>query len=382
MPTPDVTSNDYYQVLGVPRDADDKALKKAYRKLALKYHPDKNPDSSAEDAFKAINEAYDVLSDEKRRQAYDRWGKDGANAAEQADNHPGGGGFPGGMPGGFHFATGGPGGRAGSHMDAERAQHIFNMFFGGEDPFGGMGGSMSGGMGGGMGGQPHVTFVSSGGGMGGMGGVGGMGGAGGMPPGLAQMFMGGGGMGGMSGMSGMDMGGPRRTRQRREHRLDAMQPGTPVTIFGLRNAPQHNGDNGRVVDYDPGRGRYVVQIEDDDATLSLRPENLQQIVPGVTLRNIEADESLNGKSGTLLKFDPAKDRYTVSLNALRRVLSVRPDNIVLPPGTCVTIRDVQSKPQLNGKRGTVRTFDRESGRFVVQLSPTEQVKLRPANVVA
>ena len=72
---------------------------------------------------------------------------------------------------------------------------------------------------------------------------------------------------------------------------------------------------------------------------------------------------------------------TLRLAALPRSVSVKPENVVLPPGTCVTVRSVQAKPQLNGQRGTITSFDREVGRFVVQLS-SETVKLKPANVLA
>ena len=69
---------DYYEVLGVPRDASPEVIKKAFRKLAMQFHPDRNNKPGAEDRFKEINEAYEVLSDPERRLAYDRFGHDGA----------------------------------------------------------------------------------------------------------------------------------------------------------------------------------------------------------------------------------------------------------------------------------------------------------------
>lgn len=68
---------DYYQILGLQKSAKDDEIKKAYRKLALKYHPDKNKAPGAEDKFKEIAEAYEVLSDKKKRDVYDRYGEDG-----------------------------------------------------------------------------------------------------------------------------------------------------------------------------------------------------------------------------------------------------------------------------------------------------------------
>jgi molecular chaperone DnaJ len=75
---------DYYEVLGVPRDADEAELKRAFRELARKFHPDVNPGQHAEDRFKEANEAYAVLSDPKARARYDRYGFAGVGAADAA----------------------------------------------------------------------------------------------------------------------------------------------------------------------------------------------------------------------------------------------------------------------------------------------------------
>jgi molecular chaperone DnaJ len=93
------TQTDYYQTLEVARDADGAALKSAYRKLAMKYHPDRNPgDATSEAKFKAINEAYDCLKDPQKRAAYDRYGH---QAFTQGMNGGGGGPFGGGGRGDF-----------------------------------------------------------------------------------------------------------------------------------------------------------------------------------------------------------------------------------------------------------------------------------------
>lgn len=116
-----MSKRDYYQLLGVSRSASGDEIKKAYRKLAMQYHPDKNPNNKkAEEKFKEISEAYEVLSDEQKRQAYDQFGHAGA----QGNPFGAGGGFGGAGAGGF---GGGFGGRARGGAD-------FNDIFG--DVFG------------------------------------------------------------------------------------------------------------------------------------------------------------------------------------------------------------------------------------------------------
>jgi curved DNA-binding protein len=80
-------ANDYYQILGVPRDADPQVIKKSYRQRALELHPDQNPDNpKAEDQFKELNEAYAVLSDPEKRTKYDRFGHAGFQQQYSADD--------------------------------------------------------------------------------------------------------------------------------------------------------------------------------------------------------------------------------------------------------------------------------------------------------
>ena len=88
-----MSDRDYYEVLGVGKDASADDIKKAYRRMAMKYHPDRNPgDKVAEEKFKEIGEAYAVLSDDQKRAAYDRYGKAGVDPS--AAGGPGGfGGF-------------------------------------------------------------------------------------------------------------------------------------------------------------------------------------------------------------------------------------------------------------------------------------------------
>ena len=120
-----MAKRDYYEVLGVDKNASANDIKKAYRKLAIQYHPDKNPgDKEAEEKFKEAAEAYGVLSDPDKKARYDQFGFEGVSGA-------GGSGF------------------GGAGMDINDIFSMFGDIFGGRGGFGGFGGFGGGGGGGG-----------------------------------------------------------------------------------------------------------------------------------------------------------------------------------------------------------------------------------------
>jgi curved DNA-binding protein CbpA len=180
-------SDDYFEVLGLTRQANENEIKKAYRKLAVQWHPDKNRSHpKAEEYFKKIAEAYEVLSDVEKRKMYEKYGKKGLEGKHEGAYHD-------------HFGFGGHAGFSSRH-----ARDIFEAFFGGKDPFEDFFHSSSNrrGRNGRQGEEDDDNDFF--GGFGGMGmgmGFGGMGGMGGMR-GMMDSFFGGEAMGaGMGGFS-------------------------------------------------------------------------------------------------------------------------------------------------------------------------------------
>ncbi len=123
------TKRDYYDILGVTKSATDADIKSAYRKKALQWHPDKNPDNKAEaeKKFKEINEAYQVLSDKQKRASYDQFGHSAFDPAGGMGGNPFGGGFRQG-PFTYTYTTGGS---PNMNFDFDDPFEIFEQFFGG-----------------------------------------------------------------------------------------------------------------------------------------------------------------------------------------------------------------------------------------------------------
>jgi curved DNA-binding protein CbpA len=342
---------DPYEVLGVARDADEATLKKAYRRLAVRYHPDKNPDNpeEAERLFKEIGESYAVLSDPDSRAAFDRLGWAGVDAAASGGGRPAAGVFGGGPSGTtFHFNGANMGG---GDFDARK---LFEQFFGGNSPF-----SSNGPFGGGRG-SPF---------------------GGAHPFGRAGPF----GDGGPFAQHGM-------RPEPEPERVDVIPPDTRVRVRGLLNATEHNGKDGKVESFDGVR--YTVCTDDGSTRLRLRPENCQQLISDAELIGIVSNPELNGQRCTIIGFDePAAGgstaegglatagRFRVELpNGRPASLPVR--NIILPNGCRAWVVGLESATaaQWNDRWGKVAGWDGTSERYLVAVEDDRLLKIRPDNL--
>mmetsp|Transcript_9200 Transcript_9200/g.11525 ORF Transcript_9200/g.11525 Transcript_9200/m.11525 type:complete len:245 (+) Transcript_9200:2-736(+) len=241
-------------------------------------------------------------------------------------------------------------------------------------------GGMNGMGGGGMGG-PGVHFSMGGmpGGGGARSGMHSMGVGGGMDP-FASMF----GMPGMSSMPGSMPGGGMgpsgfSSSSASAPSYDVIPNGTVVSLKGLVSKPERNGDRGIIQQYDQRKGRYVVVLEDSEETMSVKASNLLQHVH-VRIHDIKGQPELNGKTGTILTWIPSKERYNVYVSALKRTVSLKPANVVFDNGVVGQITGLQSKPELNGKFGTVKEWIRETNKYDVQLSQAKTIRIKVENL--
>jgi len=355
----------------VERTASEAEITRAYRKLALKHHPDKNRDNpqGAEERFKKITEAYDVLRDPEKRKQYDQVGNAGFQRGGEA---------PDGAAAGRWEAPYGAAAGNGGGLSSEEAERIFRSVFGaggfsdffdaGDDGegFGGAAGAApgAGGLGGLFGGGAHLDgepgvgsfqFQSSG--------------PGGFVQGHQQFRFGAGGFGGLGSFARHSAGGRVASC--------AIPRGTEVAVGGLARAPEHNGKTGAVISWDEARGRYKVQLE-DGASVMLRPENLTQL-SRVSVIGLAAKPDLNGSNGQIFALDQARNRYQVLLDAPPLALSLRPANCLLPVGTRVVLTGL-GKADLNGTTARILGVDHAAARYTVQCQAGRRLKVRYGNV--
>jgi len=359
----------FYDVLGVPRDADAAALKKAYRKLAVKWHPDKHVNASdaqqkkAEAMFKDVASAYDVLNDPEKRRVYDQFGHAGLEGGVPSNSAGGGMGS---MPHSFGF-PGSDGGQTFVFRSTGNAPH-----------FDGPGGV-----------DPMQLFAE----MFGSSGLGGMAGEQGMGPSrptngdhpFASMF---GGMGIGSHMPAMSAMHSSRKRHRspNEDPGIGLPTGTTVRVRGLLNSPQHNGQLG-IVEQRTSAGRYVVRLQNSERISVQRANLLQQLQ--VTITNLTSRPDLNGAKALVVDYDAQRDRYVVQVGRNKEKVSLGRASVILPDDSSILVSGLTSSSgsALNGKQAKVLSWDKAAGRYTVAIGgcgrkSDQIVKLKPVNCAA
>lgn len=313
----DVNSDDYYRVLGVDKSASEKDIAKAYKKAALKWHPDKNPDGNTEDQFKKVTEAYEVLSDKEKRRTYDQFGKQALNGAAGPNMNGGG-----------------------RQMNFQDAEQIFKAFFG---PSGGIfedfgGGPGRGGRGGSMFMDPfgdnstrrtkksriNQDFPDR------------------IPENQKVQIRGlrrepqHNGQNGVVEEYDEDRGRYKVRLQDGQELL--LKPDNlslrveNVRIVGLAGHAQLNGQAGTVISFDSEKDRYTVQVR----TASSGAPGLQ-------------------------------------------VVAVPTANIVLPLNTRVTIVGLQGHAQYNGKWGKITEYNQQDEKYTVQLTKEKCIRVKRNN---
>lgn len=273
-PVADIKSNDFYQVLGVGREATEGDIAKAYKKLALKYHPDKNQENKeeAEEHFKRVSEAYDVLRDANKRKLYDQFGHEGLQ------------------------------GRASDR--------------GGERDFGGSGGMTAE--------QVHMVFADLLAGSSGMPDIAGSGagGIGGLEEILKSMTM-------ASEARRASRSGPSQT--------GVLRGGTAVVVHGLTKAEAHNGKAGKVIDFDEARGRYQVALE-AGTSIWVKPDNLTQTCSVEIQSLRSKPELNGTRADILGLDSSTGRYVALAQGQVPTVLSLLPGNCLLNAGTCVRLQ--------------------------------------------
>jgi len=175
----------------------------------------------------------------------------------------------------------------------------------------------------------------------------------------------------------MPMGGGRARAQ--PEQPSVLPNGTKVFLRGLQGAAQHNGKAGVVESHDASAGRYVVQLSDGD-TLKVRFDNLLQQLR-CTVSGMQNKPELNGKSATTAGYDEEKGRYHADITGVGRA-SLLPANLILPKDARGKVVGLQSAAaaRWNEQIGKVLSFDQETGRYEMEMTREDRVRIKPANL--
>ena len=316
----DVSSDNYYKILGVSKTAEEKELKKTYRKLALKWHPDKNQDKKeeAEDNFKKISEAYEVLSNKEKRNLYDQFGKQGLMGSCSRD-----GGFEG-MHRGRNFGG----------FQFSNPNDLFSQIFGDDDRFMSSGNDFM------RRGNTSFRFVSS---------------------------------GNNNPFSFISSDNDTRSTNNLTNNLTK---GCSVIIEGLVSRNELNGLTGLVLNYNKIKDRYMVKIK-DTIMLWLKKANIIEMVKNIKITGIQSSPELNNKTGNIIGLVNESKRFRVKL-FIGKTISVKKENIIWPKNTLVYIDKLVGAKKYNGTWGKILNYD--GIRYSVILDSRGTVRLKPDNI--
>lgn len=285
----DLRAKDYYRILGVEKGVTDTELAKAYKTLALKHHPDKNPENkeAAEATFKKVTQAYEVLRDAEKRKRHDTFGPDGPEVAD----------------------LGGRGGVSRSHADEMFSAYFFDVGVG-------------------VGAPDHDDRQSKGAPL-----------AHAKPAGASVVVC---GLTRAPEHNGKSAEICRwdEARERYDVRLEesgemlSLRPGClvqlcTVEVAALKGRPELNGLMGRIFGFDEARGRYRVFLDGLATVVALQPHNCVLLDEGVRvlLQGLSSSPELNGQMAWVKGVDRASSRYTVCSQG-GRYFRVKYDNVI------------------------------------------------------
>eukprot|EP00041_Stephanoeca_diplocostata_P012643 m.212114 g.212114 ORF g.212114 m.212114 type:complete len:306 (-) comp19034_c0_seq3:467-1384(-) len=169
----------------------------------------------------------------------------------------------------------------------------------------------------------------------------------------------------------------------RLHAFDVIRNGVRVRLRGLKAASSAslNSRCGVIQAFDPAKRRYTVKIDDSDRTVALKIDNLLQLCKQVTVFD-DADGAVKFSDAEIVDVDDTATTYTVRAPSQNAVQEVPCERLVLPNGTIVCIQGLTGSAALNGTWGKICGYDKDAGRYLVQVEQNKQLKLKRRNVAA
>jgi hypothetical protein len=316
----DVSSDDFYNVLGVGRQSSDSDIAKAYRTLALRYHPDRNDSPTAEEHFKRISAAYDTLKDKTKRANYDQFGKDVPTQAQRPTNHS--------------FGYPSPTFNQTSHerFSYADASEVFRQFFGNSDP--------------------RMAFETT------------------RYDGVRLSHM--------EHMMGHQMFSGRWTSGV-SHPTTRDDNGRMVRVSGLVHNTMHNGMVGQVVRNESDTRRVIVRMTSaGDIFLALKSKNISPLAVSV-LCGLRKRTELNGKTAYISE-RTLDGRYIVFIPPMATQISVKLSRMRLATNTPVSLHNL-SNAKYNGTSGRIVDAAADGSQYTVETTKKKLLTVKVKYVI-